>query len=513
MEDSYYQANQDGGVELGAQPEGPNKEEIVEILEQALSVNGWSINNKSLSKQPYIFNIGAKDRLIEVYIYCWRISNGGRKREYEQRIQIGKVKEEGFLIDNSSSSTKRGLLLGIYKKDREEPVFVAWETEKNREHGSSKSCFVNITAIAKAMRDGFVQTRDKDGNLVCAFKKEFLNFYIENLNNLHSVEFASENQTTNYPSIKDNGSRIGEFKESNYNFISKGVNKIIYGAPGVGKSYLLETNNSRITFHPEYTYFDFVGGLKPIKNNNGEVSYDFVPGPFLRTLKKALNSPDEMHTLVIEEINRANTAAVFGDIFQLLDRDENGWSEYSIENKEILDYLNNSREENKITEIRIPGNLSLIATMNSADQGVFVMDSAFKRRWEFEYIGISFTEAKHAQDLLKYSGYNITWEDFATTINGYLSSTLHINEDKLIGPYFLKKDELLDNNKIASKLLIYLWDDVVRHQREELFGQEYNTFSSVLENFSSGEKSIFVEDLEQLLYSKRKSEEISDTNE
>ncbi|MFC5773226.1 AAA family ATPase [Ectobacillus antri] len=513
MTDSiYYQANSDGSVAIGPQPEGPNKAEIIQTLVQALSINGWNIDHENVSKQPYVFNISAKERFIDVYIYCWRISNGGRaSRPYEQRIQIGKAGEEGFLIDNSASPFKKGLLLGMYKKDGEAPIIVAWETEKNRHHGASKSCFVDIRTIAQAMRDGFVQTRDTDGNLICAFKKEFLNFYIVNLKNLHNIEFSLENQAVDYTPTDGNGNNVEEAAEETYNTLQKGINKIIYGAPGVGKSYRLGTANMRVTFHPEYTYFDFVGGLKPSKNDSGEISYDFVPGPFLRALKRAYDYPREMHTLVIEEINRANTAAVFGDIFQLLDRDENGWSEYFIENKEILDYLNSNRQEDKIAEVRIPGNLNLFATMNSADQGVFVMDSAFKRRWEFEYISISFVGATHAQEHLTYAGYKITWRDFATTVNGHLASALGVNEDKLIGPYFLKKEELADTNKIASKLLIYLWDDVVRHQREELFKQEYNTFSSVSEDFATGQKRIFVEELEQMLYQRRDvSEEVSE---
>lgn len=511
-ENIYYQANPDGSVQLGPQPEGPFKQEIIQILKEALSCNGWNIDSENTSNQPYLFKISANDRFMDVYIYCWRVSNGGRpSRPYEQRIQIGKAGEEGFLIDNSTNPFKKGLLLGIYKKDGEEPIIVAWETEKNRDHGSSKSCFIDIRAIAQAMRDGFIQTKDNHDNLICAFKKEFLNFYISNLKMLHTIDFSRVTNNVNYSS-----EIVNETPEENqYDISHIGTNKIVYGAPGVGKSYSLGKESMRVTFHPEYTYFDFVGGLKPCKNESGEISYDFVPGPFLRILKKAYDHPNEMHTLVIEEINRANTAAVFGDIFQLLDRDENGWSEYSIDNKEILEYLNSGREESqKIKEVKIPGNLNLFATMNSADQGVFVMDSAFKRRWEFEYMGISFSNIPHAQKHLTYAGYKITWANFANTINEYLSSVLKVNEDKLIGPYFIKENELQDNKKIAYKLLIYLWDDVVRHQRNELFNDIYSTFSEVSNAFISGQERIFVEELDQMLYYKRNvSEGISDIDE
>ncbi|MCU4797757.1 AAA family ATPase [Bacillus cereus] len=503
---TYYQANQDGGIELGIQPEGPTKSEIISILTDALSCNGWEVDDVQSSSQPYIFKLASHQRTLDVYIYCWRISNGGRNtRPYEQRIQIGtSCGDEGFNIDNRNQ-LKKGLLLGIYKKEDCDPVIVAWETEKNKNHGTSKSCFVSIQAIAQAMRDGFVQTKDTDGNLVCVFKKEFFNFYISNLENLHQVNFAQSQSNVEL----DAGLNVSNVQEEPFvpnKDLEKGINKIVYGAPGTGKSYNLGKDCIRVTFHPEYTYFDFVGGIKPCKNiQDNKISYEFVPGPFLRVLKEALLNQGEMHTLVIEEINRANTAAVFGDIFQLLDRDENGWSEYGIENKEILDYLNDypkDMEDYTIKEIKIPGNLNIFATMNSADQGVFVMDSAFKRRWEFEYRPVSFKGVTHAEQTLEYGEYKIKWKDFADVINTYLAFRLGINEDKLIGPYFMRENELDDNNKIAYKLLIYLWDDVVRYDRSELFNTQHATFSSLSQAFISGEGSIFVADLEQKVLEK-----------
>lgn len=488
----YYQAKQNGSVDFSSQPPGPNKEKIVTILSKSLNANGWNLLKDDTSSQPFRFDIEAFDLKLELYIYCWRISNGGRKgRPYEQRIQIGNVNNEGFEINNSSES-KKGLLLGIYEVENQFPVIVAWETEKNRSHGASKSCFVDIRAIAKASRDGFVQTRDKDGNIVCAFKEEFLIFYIMNLNKLHLMDIDT------YPT--DNSIAV-EKEFSMEEFLTGGTNKITYGAPGVGKSYSLGEIGKRVTFHPEYTYFEFVGGLKPGKSLEGEITYNFTPGPFLKILKEAYAYPSQMHTLIIEEINRANTAAVFGDIFQLLDRDKKGWSEYSIENEEILTFLNEDRLS-RITQVKLPSNLNIFATMNSADQGVFVMDSAFKRRWEFEYIGIKFEGVEHADVKIKYANHSISWANFATTINQYMSIELEINEDKLIGPYFLKEKDLTNNQKIANKLLIYLWDDVVRHQRGDLFLKEYKTFYSLTQDFIKGEKPVFSEDVNQLILRK-----------
>lgn len=206
-----------------------------------------------------------------------------------------------------------------------------------------------------------------------------------------------------------------------------------------------------------------------------------------------------MHTFIIEELNRANTAAVFGDIFQLLDRDDDGWSEYHIDNADISKHLNDELDF-VLDNIKIPSNLNIFATMNSSDQGVYTLDSAFKRRWEFEYMPISFKSVSLSQETINYNKKRITWENFATTLNNHLLS-INISEDKLIGPYFLRKSELNNSNKISNKLLIYLWDDVVKYNRDELFNKMFNSFSSVTTAFNSG-TSIFVDNLEQQLLQK-----------
>ena len=176
-------------------------------------------------------------------------------------------------------------------------------------------------------------------------------------------------------------------------------NIIYFGAPGTGKSYnlnkdkdtLLENfkdNYERVTFHPDYSYANFVGTYKPVPENKS-ITYRYVPGPFMRILKKAIENPNEPYLLIIEEINRANVAAVFGDIFQILDRNKENESVYPIDaSEDMKTYLN----QNKIL---LPKNLFIWATMNSADQAVFPMDTAFKRRWDFRYFSIN-----HDEDLI-----------------------------------------------------------------------------------------------------------------
>ncbi|WJE74200.1 AAA family ATPase (plasmid) [Bacillus mycoides] len=301
--------------------------------------------------------------------------------------------------------------------------------------------------------------------------------------------------------------------------IGIGQNLIVYGAPGTGKSHYLNgefpENRRRVTFHPEYTYQDFVGSYKPvpvyrqggtgqINDNNGEIfskgepliDYRFTPGPFTLALSEALQHEDKMYTLIIEELNRANAPAVFGDLFQLLDREDDGNSTYSVTNVEIANYLRSIegiQKDQNDNEISIPFNLNIVATMNSADQGVFVMDSAFKRRWNFEYRPIDIQNAGHKNELIPYGRQYVKWGEFIGKINGVLSDgDIRINEDKHVGPYFIKPADLegkSDEQKqgiIASKLLIYLWDDVVRHKRTYFF-ENPTTFSDLVVRYKDGE--------------------------
>lgn len=319
-------------------------------------------------------------------------------------------------------------------------------------------------------------------------------------------------------------------------------NRIIFGAPGTGKSFLASGNANyllfskgqntltkdeakhvissideekpgklsrarswcmeRVTFHPEYSYYDFVGSYKPVmrevpvadvkdgnpgkgEDEQGEqaterkIEYDFVPGPFARILVKALNDKEHPYLLLIEEINRARVAAVFGDIFQLLDRKENGESEYEImPSLELARYLqNNPKLKNEeIKPIRIPNNLYIWATMNSADQGVYPLDTAFKRRWSMEYIPYGSEDNEPIRDL---------WNQIRTGINRLLLKKGHVNEDKLMGYYFLKKEERTGDklkDALQNKVLMYLFDDAAKHCRKEIFkieGKDVITFSAL----------------------------------
>lgn len=274
--------------------------------------------------------------------------------------------------------------------------------------------------------------------------------------------------------------RLTDLKDCECLFSSdKKRNLIYFGAPGTGKSFNLnkdkdellenyENNYERVTFHPDYSYANFVGTYKPVPDDD-KITYRYVPGPFMRILKKALAKPDEPYLLIIEEINRANVAAVFGDVFQLLDRDENHESEYPIgASEDMKTYISRDR-------IKLPSNLFIWATMNSADQGVFPMDTAFKRRWDFRYFSINNNEDLIENTHVIINGKPLRWNDLRKQINDELL-TYKINEDKLIGPFFAfneyhNKEIPLEIFKdiFKNKIIMYLFEDAARSNRNKLF--------------------------------------------
>lgn len=265
----------------------------------------------------------------------------------------------------------------------------------------------------------------------------------------------------------------------------KGCNELYYGVPGAGKSHKIDeiikdSRYERVVFHPDYTYSDFVGQIIPrIKTNKmGEekLSYEFVPGPFIKALAAAENDPNHMFYLVIEEINRGNAPAIFGDVFQLLDRDENGNGKYMITNFDIAKAVYD--DENH--EVRIPSNLTILATMNTSDQNVFTLDTAFQRRWNMKYIKNDVNSAKHANEKIQNS--NITWGQFANTINKTLldyNSGFGNSEDKQLGAYFVSGDELTVD-KFPEKTLKYLWDDAFKMDHDVIFRSNIKSIGDIV---------------------------------
>lgn len=305
-------------------------------------------------------------------------------------------------------------------------------------------------------------------------------------------------------------------------------NRILFGAPGTGKSFILDeeakklVNNDealyeRVTFHPDYSYANFVGTYKPVpfkdSTGNDSITYKYVPGPFMRVYVKALKNCQEEQPkpflLIIEEINRANVAAVFGDVFQLLDRDDDNISQYPIQaSEDMKNYLASEMggDPDDYVKIQIPDNMFIWATMNSADQGVFPMDTAFKRRWDFTYLGIDDNDKdiqKKYVFLNEEKTKKVEWNKLRKAINHFLANE-RINEDKQLGPYFISRkivvpqegDEI--NRKafihvFKSKVIMYLFEDAAKQIRSKLFSgcQEKARYSEICKEFESRGIEIF----------------------
>lgn len=275
-------------------------------------------------------------------------------------------------------------------------------------------------------------------------------------------------------------------QQENYDINHKGQNILYYGVPGSGKSFTIsqicsdDSVMERIVFYPDYSHSDFIGQIVPRLNKDKNLEYVFSPGPFTRILKKAYNNPNNMYYLVIEEINRGNAAAIFGEVFQLLDRDCTGKSKYSINNYDIAEAVYHNAEHT----IRIPSNLTLLATMNTSDQNVFTLDTAFQRRWTMKHIPNNF-DNEHSDDIIE--GTQITWGAFAQTVNELIlqnNNRLISSGDKRLGVYFAREDELKPA-LFSEKVLKYLWDDAFKLDRDTLFNEKYKSIEELIEDYET----------------------------
>lgn len=303
------------------------------------------------------------------------------------------------------------------------------------------------------------------------------------------------------------------------NKTTKGIipstNILLYGVPGCGKSFYVEKNYEskvqegftiRVVFHPDYTYSDFVGQLMPVlkevKNaqdvKEEKLQYDFVPGPFTRILQLAEIHKDQQCLLIIEELNRGNAPAIFGEIFQLLDRNDDGTSKYAIYNREISKELYDNEQQEKPNEpIKLPPNLTIVATMNTSDQNVFTMDTAFQRRWQMKHIPNRFTgeslDEKTINHVAKHlPNSEISWGVFAQTINKKMHTAnlgFGGTEDKSLGVYFATDNDLDYAERFAEKVLKYLWDDAFKLGRKELFNDCSQGLSAVIEAYEDAAKA------------------------
>lgn len=283
-------------------------------------------------------------------------------------------------------------------------------------------------------------------------------------------------------------------------------NVIFFGAPGTGKSHEVKEilkdvspeNFQRIIFHPEYDYTSFVGGYKPVtvfneEKKENEVQYNFQPEVFTDMYVKAWQNKQKHYYLVIEEINRGNCAEIFGDIFQLLDRNP----EYSITpsgnlQKYLGKILENEHEGFKNGKMTMPENLTILATMNTSDQSLFPMDSAFKRRWEWIYIpiitpvdGDDRSSSSFGFTVMINENEGFRWIDFMEQVNKHIA-TPYIGMDKCLGNYFIKPEtaNTIQIKSFIHKVIFYLWNDVFKDEENEIFEKEitYHSFFPVETN-------------------------------
>lgn len=592
------------------------------MLQRLFSQFGW--NAKITDKQGSCRTIELNDangNSESITVYCGAIRNELRN-PYEKKIQLGNSSDPRT---NKKEST---VIIGVYvfeeNDDLEDAIFVGYPIVDSKNYGANPSIrgtFVNQLLI-KAKNDGFVY--DEEHNTV-GFRSEFAHYYLKNHYKLH---YASNK----YPEVsydKEEMSLDSSTQQSDIDFYTQlksdfSRNRILFGAPGTGKSFtinedrkkLLGENNDddyeRVTFHPDYSYANFVGTYKPVmidntyeiissatekdvltvltdnsksaqekydllyekfkddeltrlplllslytdddfktrdadgsyvasdnsvecnqgkairpyvnlsKPSNGkkDISYEYVPGPFMRMYVKALRNSKtdniKPYLLIIEEINRANVAAVFGDIFQLLDRGSNFVSEYPIQaSEDIKKYLAKELggNPNDYNKIRIPDNMFIWATMNSADQGVFTMDTAFKRRWDFTYLGIDDNDKDLRGKFVTVGSkekQRFEWNELRKAINEFLAKE-KINEDKQLGPYFISRNIVvpegggteIDSKKFCdifkNKVIMYLFDDAAKQKRSKLFegsAKGQTRFSKICEAFDEQGVGIFNSDIQ-----------------
>lgn len=284
---------------------------------------------------------------------------------------------------------------------------------------------------------------------------------------------------------------------------------IYYGVPGSGKSHKIdeETENlpddqkMRVVYHPEYTNADFIGQILPVMEGNG-VRYAFKSGAFTKILIEALKNPSKPYYLIIEEINRGNAAAIFGEIFQLLDRGSDGWSSYCIMNDYINYEIRKSAPELNWTEntgIRLPPNLSLLATMNTSDQNVFTLDNAFQRRWDMQLVPNECSDTNQMEATITVANQKITWKDFQQTINSVIGEKaneggLSSMEDKRLGCWFVKaENKEIKADLFSNKVLKYLWDDAFKFYHQDIFDSEIRNFEELQKSFMKKGFDVFNE--------------------
>lgn len=486
-------------------------------------INNFLVENKIiLNGLEFLFEIEGKNSVIEFEDYNNDefISGVASAKNVENKSGQSLSLESPFFIQSRASELKRApFIQTLYSGDKIKELLLLSDTNLELLYPSqnilSKESENFEALFRKWLENNFAP---KSGSLHAYILS--INILSEKLSkNLFSVDDLPYLQNL-YNDVKDNQSVKGSFfyceKSPSYGekgFLSAALssyikfiaetqknrnsptnNTIYYGAPGTGKSYRVDQiikdldpqYFERVTFHPEYDNASFVGGYKPVSQRNEkgeeEIGYRFVPQAFSTIYSRAWQDPTQPYYLVIEEINRGNCAEIFGEIFQLLDRN----SEYTVTpSKELREHLlkdfsDNPEHEGIRKGLKLPSNLHILATMNTSDQSLFPMDSAFKRRWEWEYVPICYDpRTEEDKDNLSF-GYEIElpdgtkyrWIDFISKINNnHIKNNPSLGMDKCIGNYFIKPDSgnFITLKPFISKVIFYLWNDVFKDEDNKVF--------------------------------------------
>ncbi len=479
-----YEINHEGQIVPGT---AALSSRLNDLVRELFSQFGWEYQEEwrhSAHRKARLANPAGD--VYHLDLFTANIRNEKRS-PYEKKIQLNK--EDPRLCQNAMP-----LILGFYVYQEsdgiEDAVIVGYPVDASIHYDTNPSLrgtFVNGILYQAKIYGICIDEAKK----MVSFRPEFIFYYLNQYRTLHGYD------SVNPPRLS--GAELLPKSRQ----LSFAYNRIVVGAPGTGKSYRLGRDAAlfgermeRVTFHPNYSYAQFVGAYKPIQGRaENEIYYAFVPGPFMRVYTAARKHPGEPYLLLIEEINRANVSAVFGDVFQLLDR-KNGVSEYEIAvgedmrrhlKKELCggkSWGDCSGEEKRLClSMQLPDNLYIWATMNSADQGVFPMDTAFKRRWDFEYIGID--EGAGEVDAypipvgMAEARKLVNWNALRMKLNNLLMDC-RVNEDKLLGPFFLSKETLARAagdmesqdrfvRMFENKVMLYLFEDVMKMRPQDIF--------------------------------------------
>ena len=434
--------------------------EKIELIKKLFERDGWTCeilddSSKFVKIQlvkenvdtPIIYHIALVNVVNE---YRANSDNPDSNSSYEKRIQ-GQ--------DFSELQYNNKLVFGLYvidsEEDLEKSIIVSWP-EEVLTSGSNRAYRVNTKVnIQPARQVGLYADKNSAYNVV-TFRPEYVHGYLKNRQILHRYE----------ETISDGDANIHPVQEQNRKL--DGRNILLYGVPGAGKSWTIEHEYcsessvvDRLVFHPDYTNADFIGQILPVVDEEKQVTYEFTPGPFTTILSNAYHNPMQKYILIIEEINRGNAPAIFGEVFQLLDRkvemqdgDDGfpvGTSEYGITHKYMADFIYG----NPAHKVRIPSNLSIIGTMNTSDQNVFTLDTAFQRRWRMRLIENNFDNVRPSLADAEILDTDVTWKRFCETVNTIIignKAKMASAEDKRLGVYFIHENDLkFDSRALPSE--------------------------------------------------------------